>query len=501
VNDRRGDAPSQPSGAMDIVRFGRRVQEWADRFWWVALPGLAVPLVWGGRWWWLLVVLVPMILVGQTGTALRQEEERTARREAAAAALCPGDVLDVPAGKADDGNRAGGEPPVTAPTVSRRPAARVPAAGTPTGTFTVDRAFALAYAPRTGALAVGCADGQVQVWTGARTPDPAQVSALAHPGPLTALRFSPQGQLLITAGADGTVTVWDVGLLPRPVRLATAVHSYGDRPAAVQSVDVAGNDRVASGGADGWIVLWDLTQPHRPTPTARLFLVGKASDGSLSGKDVRGATTVSLDATGRLLAAGGRSDGNRPVQVWDVSGPGAPRRISRLRPHRTPPFGCGESVCHALAFSPRHPLVVTSSEYDYRIHPPSEYAVYRPHCHDSAVVLWDVSDPARPDGLVTLAERGGVPGSGWRGRPLRVTPSVLAGHAGTARCLAISPDGTRLATGDGVCLLLWDITAPARPVVLRILAVDVLRALVFSPDGRQLSGVHGHDLVTTWAVP
>ena len=109
------------------------------------------------------------------------------------------------------------------------------------------------------------------------------------------------------------------------------------------------------------------------------------------------------------------------------------------------------------------------------------------------VALWNVTRPRHPARLAVLS--GGLPGALW-------------GEA-------FSPDGRILAAASTSGLVLWNVADPARPRLLRRLAAAPLPLdnpgppvpfgvtqgdLVFSPDGRMLASVSGHDQVTVWDV-
>src|SRR5205814_1324750 len=67
--------------------------------------------------------------------------------------------------------------------------------------------YAVAFAPRGGQLAVGCADGAA-VLLDTRTGQPARAVA-AHPQAVTALAFSADGARLATGSNAGAVAVWE----------------------------------------------------------------------------------------------------------------------------------------------------------------------------------------------------------------------------------------------------------------------------------------------------
>ncbi len=152
---------------------------------------------------------------------------------------------------------------------------------------------------------------------------------------------------------------------------------------------------------------------------------------------------------------------------------------------------------------------------------------------EATSTLWDVTDQARPRRLsvfeggnpTTISPDGAtVATSTFGGQPdlLNVTrprnPARLAvlaaGFSGALWGEAFSPDGRILAVASTTGLVLWDVADPARPRLLRSLAADPLVSdnpgpvpfgvgqgdLAFSPDGRTLASVSGHDQVTVWDV-
>ena len=154
---------------------------------------------------------------------------------------------------------------------------------------------------------------------------------------------------------------------------------------------------------------------------------------------------------------------------------------------------------------------------------------------EATSTLWDVTDQARPRRLsvfeggspATISPDGAtVATNAFGGRaqvalwnvtrprhPARL--AVLSAGSGALWGEAFSPDGRILAVASTSGLVLWNVADPARPRLLRRLAVAPLPLdntgppvpfgvtqgdLVFSPDGRMLASVSGRDQVTVWDV-
>jgi WD40 repeat protein/transcriptional regulator with XRE-family HTH domain len=219
--------------------------------------------------------------------------------------------------------------------------------------------------------------------------------------------------------------------------------------------------RLLATGHAGGVRLWDATRPHRP----RALGTVPALQGSPVLTEATRATAFSPD--GRLLLAGGgpadpkATDGAATVQLWDITDPRRPRRLSTR--HTGVPL--------SAAFSPDGRTLATVGQ-------------------DGVLRLWS---PSRRHGLRPMAG-------------LRPATGVPGGHAtgvGRPTSVAFSPDGRTLAAGStDRTVRRWDVTRPRRPRPLPPLRGHrgVVASVAFSPDGRTLAAGGWDHTVRLWAV-
>jgi WD40 repeat protein len=315
----------------------------------------------------------------------------------------------------------------------------------------------VAFSPEGRLLAVGEADGVVQLWNPATG---AQVATL--PGRFTlvwSLAFSPDGRLLAagvqdgtdSATATGTTRVWDVA----SGALVATLPQDSD-PAAVLSVAFSPDGRLlASGGDNGEITLWNTV--------TRTMLA------SLTGSGVVSAVVFSPNGLD-IVATGS----DKQLRFWDVASHDLLNFIAG--PYTTP-------VAASLAFTPDgHTLVLGNAAGAFMLR-------FDPATLSTAEPLTGVAFSR--DGHLIATTAGSGPSRLWdaaTGWPVRVLTANSAG----ARSVAFSRDGDLLASagGDGY-VRLWEPATGAQLTALRLLGPAGLK-VVFSPDGSLLAAGSGH---------
>ncbi|MFE1289224.1 WD40 repeat domain-containing protein [Streptomyces sp. NPDC058751] len=196
---------------------------------------------------------------------------------------------------------------------------------------------------------------------------------------------------------------------------------------AVNSVAFSSDGRLlASGSTDRTVVLWNVTDLANPTRAA-----------ALNGHR-RAVNAVAFSPDGRLLASGST---DWSVVLWDVTDLANPTRAAVLV-HERPGWlfrdGWRQGGVHAVAFGPDGRFIACAA--------------------DRAVIVWDISDPARPN------------------RCARVTHHRYVWRSGPVISVMFSPDGRLLASGsdgDKNIGVLWDVSDPTRPVLTAVVRPQV----------------------------
>jgi WD40 repeat protein len=331
-----------------------------------------------------------------------------------------------------------------------------------------DRMVSVSFS-KSGALAAGCHDGTLRIWTkkGPGSPfagEPLHIRADAQG--VYAVAFSGTGQYLASAGLDGRIRLWNCDGGQETLTFPAAPNS--------ESVAFSKNGRwLAAAVGDrerpGMVILWALTNPDTPAlvlehPKAvravafhpngkllatacedyqvRLFdLEGNTQPPSVlkaARGHTRAVTTLAFSPDGQWLATG--SD-DETILLWNVQKRTVEREL----------LGHNDDVT-ALAFSPDSKLLVSGSK-------------------DRSVRLWDVASGSHV---------------------------VVGNHKSWTRAVAFSPDGKRIASGsDDKVVRLWDVATRSEERKLEGSASYVL-ALAFHPDGKRLVSAGEDKIVRLW---
>lgn len=251
-------------------------------------------------------------------------------------------------------------------------------------------------------LAIGTADGNVQLWDSATGEN--RFTFEGHNGGVTSLAFGAGTYLLAVGTGSGQVRLWDTASGEASGTLQT-------HDAAVTSVAFQIDGfLIASGAADGSIKLWDVSQ--------------RAEQPTLAEPDQTPVHGLAFSLDGTLLAAGGGSS----IRVWNANSWTLQAELETEI-----------SDIASISFSPDGTTLVYGGA-------------------DPAVWIWDLEDSNQVllDGnvgtvsaLAFSLESGLIASADDESVRLwdAASGANLATLAGSANSLAFKPDGTLLASG------------------------------------------------------
>lgn len=320
-----------------------------------------------------------------------------------------------------------------------------------------------------------------------------------HDGPALSMDISPRGDYAVSAGGDGLVRVWPLG------QTNEAPMAFAGHVGTVQFVQFSPNgELIASSGVDGTVRLWDR-QGHQIRALSADELWASQIAFSPDGKNIALANTkglvrlwdvdsgalrelgrhaahiihVSFSPDGRKLGTAGA---DRIANVWDVES----GTVTPLRGH--------DDAVSWIAFSPDNRTTATGG-LDHRLR------LWDPGASEPRVI--DASGykiqglTFLPNGASLLGYNGG---SSVRLFEVQSGKTIrqFRGHRGNITSLALSEDGTMLATGsDDRTVRLYDIeTGESRVMGVHEAAVQ---AVGIDPHGKWALSVGDDGAVRMWS--
>jgi len=320
-----------------------------------------------------------------------------------------------------------------------------------------DRISSAAFSPDSTRIVSGSDDGTARIWTLGGT----TTVLTGHEGGVTSVAFAPDGQHVASAGADNAVRVWDLD--------GHSLATLSGHAGRVTTVAFSPTGReLASGSADRAIRLWD----------AATF----TSNGVLNGHTDT-ITSIAFSPDGRRIVSG---SADQTVRFWEPAVGRSDRVIAAVGDSVRQVAVSGDSTRVAVAhgngavrvlnLSTTAPPIVCAE--GNRLLSPADHKNigFTPDgrlvsSYELSIRVWDSSNCA------TLAA--------WNGDALPVKEE-----------LAVSPDGSRVATGIfGGLLSIRDLSTGR--VIWQTDSAGMVLRVAYSPDGARIIVAAGRD-VRVW---
>ncbi|MFX1546684.1 MAG: hypothetical protein ACFFCU_10830 [Promethearchaeota archaeon] len=343
-------------------------------------------------------------------------------------------------------------------------------------TYLSQRPTAIRFSPDGKHFATGC-------WTGTfagaadtrlydlESRDPETLEGHVNGIGLDAIDFSPDGKLLATGGWDETVRLWDVTSKEQ-------IKVFAGHTRVVDAVAFSPDgSMIAACGYDGIIWLWNVARG--------------AEEGNFIGHQSTVYIAV-FSPDGQTLASGSY-DNN--IILWNVT---TYEKMFELAGH--------DAAVHSVAFSPDGKLLVSGSRdttvrlwnvtEGIELPPPASPLTH----HANTMAVWPVifsldgtvvmSGSYRPENAIRL----------WNVTDEKELLPSLEGYSYDVSSLALSPDGSLLASGSwDSTIIIWNITS-RQPIRTLNDHEAYIRSVVFLPNGEHLASGGSDSIVRIWDV-
>ncbi len=295
----------------------------------------------------------------------------------------------------------------------------------------------------------GSDDKSVILWS-LDKPEPL-FTATMHKGVVSCLALSPDGKTLASAGGDNHVVlseVQDNNLVPKH----TLTGHIGEIRGLAFTPD---GQYVISGSRDSTVRFWN---------TADGKFVKSISP------EIGLVYSVAVSPDGKWLAVGGGNWQKGTVKIYDI--------LTSRQPAVIPAF---QGFVHSLAFTPDSQKLAAGSA-------------------DKTVTIWKLDAiAANPDASTASAAPPQVklaPAATGAEPPFKHV-AALPGHGSPIFALAVASDGlSALSASDDQFVRLWDL--PGRKQTREFKASGAMRCVAISPDGTRLAWSGGQKEIVIW---
>jgi WD40 repeat protein len=317
----------------------------------------------------------------------------------------------------------------------------------------------VAFAPDGKSVAAGCGDNNVKVYeVGEKELKELHVVS-DHTQPITGVAYAPDGKTLVSSSSDKTVHLWDVKPDKLETKAVLELPTAGPLSVAVAPTGAA----LAASCADGTVLLWNFPAASKAKPRTVLPAVAGA------------VYSVAFSKDGGTLAA---ACGDGSVRLWPTNGAPMKEKVK---------FDGHAGAATSVAYGPEDKLLYSGGQ-DWVVRSwetATKKERFQPFSHLSHVYAAEFS----PDGK-TLAT--GAVDRELRLWDLKQTPAKTRNYAPPhpeapmVYSIAFSPDGKQLVAGGSTTTATLFDAANGRPIRNFSNHPGEVRALTFTPDGKQI---------------